>query len=108
MDIRKTLLVKSINYHSLSQSEQHTQVTNIQEEEIRMSINLSQVEKTSEKLRRILRSQKTRFSFYTGSTLGKVICKPKDRELQKIKTIPLMILTVIAAKQSTSMNLNGL
>ena len=40
------------NNDSLLQSQQLTQATDIQEEEIRMSINLLQVEGTSEKLRR--------------------------------------------------------
>ena len=38
------------NSHSLPQSQQLTQATDIQEEEIRMSINLQYVEGTSEKL----------------------------------------------------------
>ena len=42
---------KITNNHSLSQSQQQTQATDIQEEEIRMSINLPYVEVTSEKLR---------------------------------------------------------
>ena len=37
------------NNHSFSQSQQLTQATDIQEEEIRMSINLLHVEGTSEK-----------------------------------------------------------
>ena len=44
MDIKKALLVKSFrkitNNHNLPQSQQLTQATDIQEEEIRMSINL--------------------------------------------------------------------
>ena len=44
-----------------------------------MSINLSYVEGTSEKLLRILRSHKIRSIFYTESTLLKILCKPKDR-----------------------------
>ena len=44
------------NNHSLPQSQQLTQTTDIPEEEIRMSINLPHVEGTSEKLRRIFRS----------------------------------------------------
>ena len=44
------------NNHSLPQSQQLTQTTDIPEEEIRMSINLPYVKGTSEKLRRILRS----------------------------------------------------
>ena len=55
------------------------QTTDIQEEEIRMSIKLPSVEGTSEKLRRILRSYKIRPTFQTESTLRKLICKPKDR-----------------------------
>ena len=66
------------NNHSLPQSQQQTQTTDIQEEEIRMSINLPYVEDTSEKLRRILRSYKIRSTFYTENTLRKLLCKPKD------------------------------
>ena len=73
MDAGKALLVKSFkritNNHSLSQSQQQTQATDIQEEEIRMSINSLYVEGTSEKLRHILRSHKIRSTFYTESTL---------------------------------------
>ena len=67
------------NNHSLPQSQQLTQATDIQQEEIRMSMNLPCVEGTSEKLRRILRSQKIRSIFYTEKTLCKLLCKPKDR-----------------------------
>ena len=55
------------------------QATNIQQEKIRMSINLPYVEGTSEKLRRILRSHKIRSTFCTEMTLCKLICKPKGR-----------------------------
>ena len=64
--------------HSWPQSEQLTQATDIQDEEIRMSINLPYVEGTSEKLQRILRSHKIRSTFCTEMTLGKLLCKPKD------------------------------
>ena len=67
------------NNHSLPQSQQLTQATDIQEEEIRISINLPYVEGTSEKLRRMLRSHKIRSTFYTEMTLQKLLCKPKDR-----------------------------
>ena len=67
------------NNNSLPQSQQLTQATDIQEEEIRMSINLPYVEGTSEKLRRLLRSHKIRSTFYTEMTLRKLLCKPKDR-----------------------------
>ena len=58
------------NNHSLPQSQQLTQATDIQKEEIRMSINLPYVEGTGEKLRS---------TFYTEKTLLKLLCKPKDR-----------------------------
>ena len=67
------------NNHSLSQLQQQMQAADIQEEEIRMSINLPYVEGTSEKLRRILRSHKIKSTFYTKNTLRKLLCKPKDR-----------------------------
>ena len=46
------------NNHSLSPLQQQTQAIDIQQEEIRMIINLPHVKGTSKKLRRILRSQK--------------------------------------------------
>ena len=67
------------NNDSLPQSQQLTQATHIQEEEIKTSINLAYVESTSEKLRRIFRSHKIRSTFYTEMTLRKLLCKPKDR-----------------------------
>ena len=67
------------NNYSLPQSQELTQATNIQEEEIRISINLLHVEGTSEKLQGILRSHRTRSTFYTENTLHKLLCKPKDR-----------------------------
>ena len=70
---------KIANNHSLPQSQQLTQATDIQEEEIRISINLRYLECTSEKLQRILRSHKIRWTFYTEMTLCKLLCKPKDR-----------------------------
>ena len=62
------------NNHSLSQTQQQTQATDIQKEEIRMSINLPYVEATSEQLRCTLRSHKIRSTFYTESTLRKLLC----------------------------------
>ena len=67
------------NNHSLLQSQQLTQATDIQEEEIRVSINLPYVEGTSEKLRRILRSHKIRSTLYTEMALCKLFCKSKDQ-----------------------------
>ena len=68
----------------MSQSQQQTQATDIQEEEIKISINLPYVEGTSEILRLILRSHKIRSTFYTRSTLRKLFCKQKDRENKNI------------------------
>ena len=67
------------NNHSLPQLQQQTQAADIQEEEIRMSINLPYIESTNEKLRCILRSHKVKLTFYTENTLRKLLCKPKDR-----------------------------
>ena len=62
MDIRKALLVKSLRElltnHSLPRSGQQTQATDIQNEKIKISINLPYIEGTSEKLWRILRCHK--------------------------------------------------
>ena len=66
------------NNHTLSQSQQLTKARDIQEEEIRISINLPYVEGKSEKLRRILRSYKIRSIFYFEMTLRILLCKPKD------------------------------
>ena len=66
------------NIHSLPQSQQLTQATDIQEEEIRISINLPYIEGTSEKLWHILRSHKMRLTFYAEITLCKLLCKPRD------------------------------
>ena len=67
------------NNHSLPQLQQQTQAADIQEEDIKMSINLPYVEGTSAKLRRILRSHKIRSTCYTENTLRKLLCKAKDR-----------------------------
>ena len=52
MDVKKTLLIKTFqwitNNHSLSLLQQQTQSIDIQEEDIRMSVNLPLVEGTSE------------------------------------------------------------
>ena len=71
------------NNHSLPQSQQLMQATDIQEKEIRISINLMYVEGTSEKLRHILRSHKIRSTSYTEMTLHKHFCKQKDRVAKK-------------------------
>ena len=73
------LFKRITNNHSLPQLQQQTQAQDIQEEEIGMSINLPYVEGTSEKVRRILRLHKIRSTFYTENTLGKLLCKLKNR-----------------------------
>ena len=65
------------NNHSLPQSYQLKQATNIQEEDIRMSINLPYIEGAGQKLQCILRSYKIRSIFYTENTLHKLLCKSK-------------------------------
>ena len=51
------------NNSSLPQSQRQTQITDIPEQDIILSANLQYIEGTSEKLRRILRPQKVRFTF---------------------------------------------
>lgn len=63
---------------------------------------------TSEKLQGILKSHKTGITFYTERILRKLPCKPKGRELKKIKKISFMKLTEVTAKQSSSVNLNNI
>ena len=77
--INSKIFKRITNNHSLPQSQQLTQATDNQEEEIRMSINLLYVEGTTENLRSILRSHKIRSTFYTENALRKLLCKPKDR-----------------------------
>ena len=67
------------NNHSLPQSQQLMEATDIQEEEIRISINLPYIQGTTEKLRSILRSHKIRSTCYTEMTLHKLLCKAKDQ-----------------------------
>ena len=62
----------------MPQSQQQRQAADIQEEKIKVSIDLPYLEGTSEKLRRILRSQKIGSTFYTESSLSKLFCKPED------------------------------
>ena len=95
------------NNHSLPQSQQLTPATDIQQEEIRMGINLTYVEGISEKLQRISRSHKIRLTFCTDNTLRKLLCKPKDRVATEDKK-DIVYQIVVSVKQSTSMNLNGL
>ena len=43
------------------------------------------IDNTCEKLRRILKSHKIRYTFYTESTLRKLLYKPKDRVAREEK-----------------------
>ena len=74
------------NNHSLSQSQQQMQARDIEEEAIRMSINLPYIEGTSEKLWGMPRSCKVRSTFYNQSTLCKVLCKLKDQAATDYKS----------------------
>ena len=56
----------------MSQSQQQMQFTDIQEEGIRISINLPYIKGTSEKLWHILRSHKIKSTFYNKNTLHKL------------------------------------
>ena len=67
------------NNHSLPQSQELMQATDIQKVEIRMSINLPSFKGTIEKLQCTFRSHKIRPTFYTENTLRKLFCKSKDR-----------------------------
>ena len=87
----------------MPQLQQLTLARDIQEEEIRMSINLLSAEDTGEKLWRILRSHKDQLF-----TLKTLCVNSKIEWLQKIKTISFIKLTVRTVKQSTLVNLNGL
>ena len=61
------------------------QATDIQEKEIRISINLLSVEGNCEKLWCVLRSHKFRSTFYNKNTLRELLCKPKDRVAKEDK-----------------------
>ena len=81
MGIKETLLVKSLRQLltiTACLSHSNYRKPHIQEEVIRMTINLPYVEVTSEKLQHILRSHKIRSTFFTENTLLKLFCKPKD------------------------------
>ena len=71
--ITNNIFRRITNNHSLPEPQQLTQATDIQEEEIKMSINLPYVEGTNEKLRRILRSHKIRSTFYTEKIRRKLL-----------------------------------
>ena len=57
-----------------------------------MSVNLPYVVGTSEKLSRILKSHKKRSTFYTGSTLRKVLCKARYRVVTEDKNSIIYII----------------
>ena len=102
------IVTRITNYHRLLQSKQKAQATNIQEEEIGISVNLPCVEGTCGKPQHILRSHKVRSTFYIKSTLRKLLYKPKDQVGTKDKKISFMKYTLLTVKQSTLVNLDGL
>ena len=61
------------------QSQQRRNTTDIQEDEIEMSINVLYVQGTSETLWPIVRSLKIRSTFSAKRTMRKAFCQPKDR-----------------------------
>ena len=92
--IMSEIVTRITNNHRLLQSKQKPQATNIQEEEIRISVNLPCVEGTSGKPRHILRSHKVRSTFYIKSTLRKLLYKPKDQVGTEDKKISFMKYTL--------------
>ena len=64
--------------HSVFRSHQETQAIYILELDIKISIDIPYLEESSENLWRIFRFHEIRSTFYTGSTLRKLLCKPKD------------------------------
>ena len=97
------IVTRITNNHRLLQSKQKAQATNIQEEEIGISVNLPCVEGISRKPRHILRSHKVRSTFYI-----KLLYKPKDQVGTEDKKISFMKYTLLTVKQSTLVNLDGL
>ena len=94
-NIVSNIMKRITNTQSFSQSQQQKQATDVQDEEIRMSINLPYVKGTSEKLRHILKSHKIRFTFYTEGALRKILCKPKNRVATEDKDSILYEITEI-------------
>ena len=92
----------------MPQSQLLTQATDIQEEEIRMSINLPYVQGTSEKLRRILKSHKIKSTFYTENNLHKFLCKQKDLEVPEDKNNVVYQIDCSNSEAVHFGNLNGL
>ena len=99
---------RTANNQRLSQSQQQPQVTDIQEQEIKMNINLPYVEGTTEKLWLVLRPHKIRSIFYTESKLRKLLYKPTDLLAREDKKMTFVKGTAVTAKQFTLVNLNGL
>ena len=83
--IMSEIVTRITNNHRLLQSKQKPQATNIQEEEIRISVNLPCVEGTSGKPRHILRSHKVRSTFYIKSTLRKLQVGTEDKKISFMK-----------------------
>ena len=73
-----------------------------------MGINLPYIEGTSEKLQCILRSQKTRSTFYADGTLHELLCKSKGWVTTEDKNNIVYGNDCSNVKRSTSVNLNDL
>ena len=67
--INSKIFQRITNNQSLSQSKQEMQATDIKVDEIKMIINLWNVEGTTENLPHILQSHKIRSISHTGNTL---------------------------------------
>ena len=86
------------NNYIFPQSQQQTQATDIQEEEIRMGINLPYVKVFSEKLQLKLGTHRTRFIFDTENTLRKLVVHLKIEWLQKMKRKSFWKLTLVTVE----------
>ena len=70
-----------------------------------MSINLSYVKDTSEKLRRITTTHKIRSPFCPSSRALNYFVNLKMDLIQKIKKVSLLKMTIITVKKSTLLKL---
>ena len=87
------------NNRSLSQLKQQMHFRSIQENKVKMCVNLQYVEGASKKLRHKLRSHKIRSIFHTENILCKILCKPEDRVIAEDIKNTFMKLTVVTVKQ---------
>ena len=94
-------IIKRIaNNHSLSQLQQQKQARDIKEEDIRMSIKVL--------VKKYGLYSEIGSTFYTESTLHKILCILKIEKLQKITNSIVYVTDCSNCEASTSVNLNSL